>query len=175
MRFHLTLSPQLPIEVNADVHIIYCHCPILLLCTYEYNVFSDLFCTNAGKSTTMKNYLTERNEILGVSVHPKLYFEVPGYELGQPKSGSRLKSNLVNHRKLGVETWKHWPWQNSAYMQVQTVRESDSISRRYPRNLQNNIFLPSFFANTLALSSYGRSKNSRSRPRWKLVYTMPKT
>ena len=33
------------------------------------------------------------------------------YEMGQPKSGSSfLSRSFVNHCKLGLEYWKHWPW-----------------------------------------------------------------
>ena len=27
---------------------------------------------------------------------------------------NRVKSNLVNYCKLGLENWKHWPWQNNS-------------------------------------------------------------
>ena len=37
------------------------------------------------------------------------------YELGRPKSALKLvKSNLVNHCKLGLENWKHCPWHDNA-------------------------------------------------------------
>ena len=32
------------------------------------------------------------------------------YELGQPKSGWRFLTNFVNHCRLRVEQWKHWPF-----------------------------------------------------------------
>ena len=47
-------------------------------------------------------------------IRPAIVVPAAPYELGQLKSGQRfLKSNLVNHWKLGLENWTRWPWHNS--------------------------------------------------------------
>ena len=107
-----------------------------------------------------------------------------------------LKPNLVNHCKVGLQNWTHWPWRNSAYAGPKRSRiglelaeisnktqnylflvtfvaylvqicmaESDSNSPRYPTKLKITHFWWHFWPTNL----YDRSKNRRSRARWKMV------
>ena len=87
------------------------------------------------------------------------------YELGRPKSGwSFIESKLVNHCKLGLENWKHWPWLYSAYAGPNSLR----IPLELAEIIQENSKLPIFgdiFGIQMCITS---SKNRISRSRWKL-------
>ena len=75
------------------------------------------------------------------------------YEVGQPKSGqSFLESKLVNHCKLGLQIWKHWPWLNSANAGPNSLRirlEFAEMSKK----TQNYHFLATFFGLQICMTA----------------------
>ena len=87
-------------------------------------------------------------------IRPAIVVPAAPYELGQLKSGQRfLKSNLVNHWKLGLENWKHRQWHNSsAYAGPNSLRIRLDLAE-ISNKTQNYLFLATFFAKNLNDSS----------------------